>query len=91
MGFDSEKSLSLIMFKFVALNVGLAVFNMIPIPPLDGSKVAMSLMPRDWAARYEATMSQLSWVFLGLLVFRGSAILGPIQSLILQGLLSIIQ
>ena len=31
---------------FAILNIGLAVFNLIPIPPLDGSKILFSLLPR---------------------------------------------
>ncbi len=35
-------------FEYVAvLSVGLAVFNVIPIPPLDGSKVVNALLPRE--------------------------------------------
>ena len=35
-------------FEYVAiLSVGLAVFNIIPIPPLDGSKVVNSLLPKQ--------------------------------------------
>jgi len=30
---------------FAILNIGLAVFNLIPIPPLDGSKILFSLLP----------------------------------------------
>lgn len=39
-----------------SLSVGLAVFNLIPIPPLDGSKILFSLLPQDrftWLLRYE--------------------------------------
>lgn len=36
---------------FIMINIGLAVFNFIPIPPLDGSKILMAFLPDravDW-------------------------------------------
>ncbi len=36
----------------IYFNLGLAVFNLIPIPPLDGSRIAVGLMPLKWARPY---------------------------------------
>ncbi len=38
-----------IMIQFLALNTILVVFNLMPIPPLDGSKILMMLLPRESA------------------------------------------
>lgn len=35
------------LYCFAVLNIGLAVFNLIPIPPLDGSKILFSVLPRS--------------------------------------------
>ena len=32
----------------ILLNIGLAIFNLIPIPPLDGSKLLFSFLPSQW-------------------------------------------
>lgn len=36
------------MLIFVQLNIGLFVFNMIPIPPLDGSRLLYAFAPESW-------------------------------------------
>jgi Zn-dependent protease len=46
----------------ITLNVVLALFNMIPVPPLDGSHVVASLLPADLSARYRRVG------FLGIIV-----------------------
>ena len=46
-------------FMAVFINILLGIFNLIPIPPLDGSKVLPSLLPRTLAVKY----AQLTSVF----------------------------
>ena len=41
-------------FSIVTLNIFLAFFNLVPIPPLDGSKIFPRLLPRSLAMKYEA-------------------------------------
>lgn len=41
----------LLAFTF-KINVVLAVFNLIPLPPLDGSRVVMGLLPDRWTTQY---------------------------------------
>jgi len=44
--FSAEPNLlSMIIFRMALLNIALAIFNLLPIPPLDGSKVLFSLLP----------------------------------------------
>ena len=47
-----KRTASNIFLLSVYLNLGLAIFNLIPIPPLDGSKVVAGLMPRTWARQF---------------------------------------
>ncbi len=43
---------SLVQLAF--LNGFLGLFNLLPVPPLDGGQIALQLLPPEWAARYSA-------------------------------------
>ena len=49
------------------LSLGQAIFNMIPVPPLDGSKIIAGLLPDhiyEWFLRNEQLLSMLIFVLL---------------------------
>lgn len=71
----------------IMINCVLLVINLIPIPPLDGSRVVTSLLPLDLARKYNRLEYYGLWIFLGLLLllyFTNSMdiILGPIYGLV---------
>lgn len=40
------------LFTFVIINLFIGVFNLLPIPPFDGSHIVEGALPRRWAAAY---------------------------------------
>lgn len=52
----------------VVLNLVLAFFNMIPIFPLDGSRILTGLLPRDLADRFQAFEPMGPMILLGLIL-----------------------
>ncbi len=56
------------------LNLILIAFNLIPIPPLDGSHVMKYLLPVSWAVRYEA-LSRYGIIVLVVLLYFGGPLL----------------
>jgi Zn-dependent protease len=73
-----------ILFQFVQINLLLMIFNFIPIPPLDGSKVMFAFMDRRTEYQIRPVLEQYGFLILIAILFLppgdsiGSRIIGPI-------------
>lgn len=66
----SPSLLALNVLEFgVQINLVLGVFNLLPIPPLDGSKVLIALLPYEAAKRFEAISFQYGFMLILLLLY----------------------
>lgn len=61
----------------VFLNIGLGLFNLLPLPPLDGSKMIMSAMDHNTAMKYEGIAPYSFFILIGLSYVGFFSILGP--------------
>ena len=65
--YNTLSSISTVLFYFSSTNIGLAVFNLIPIPPLDGSKVLIQFLPTRaviWIQRNQMVISLIFTVLI---------------------------
>lgn len=70
--------LGLLIFEAFRLNLLLAVFNMVPIPPLDGGNVLAGLLPPGAAATFDQLRPYGIFILYGLLLTGALAyIIGP--------------
>ncbi len=77
LGGSADPNLVSLVIAYVRLNVLLAAFNMIPVPPLDGYNVLMGLVSNFWVQRLEP-LRQQGPVLLLLLVFVGGSLIYPV-------------
>ncbi|HEX7346668.1 MAG TPA: site-2 protease family protein, partial [Candidatus Limnocylindrales bacterium] len=78
-----------VLFFFILINLVLMVFNLFPIPPLDGSKVLFAFLPPQVAWRWRPILEQYGFILLLLVFFvpPGDSIGGKILVPIIDALL----
>ncbi|GAW31198.1 site-2 protease family protein [Carboxydocella sp. JDF658] len=69
-GIELSPVLEIILQGILSINVGLAVFNLLPIPPLDGSKILFGLLPYRYT-RWLELLEQYSYPILFLMLLTG--------------------
>jgi len=65
---DPDNMLTIFLFQLLLVNLILGIFNLIPIPPLDGSKMLMSQLPYNLAKEYQK-LEKYGFLILLFLVF----------------------
>ena len=80
--------LSGLLANFVFINVILGIFNLIPIPPLDGSRILMGLLPEQLARRY-AALERFGFIIIMVFFALGllNLLVWPVVNLIMNLLL----
>jgi len=85
--------LVMIVVAGIQMNVILAIFNLVPIPPLDGSKVASYGLPGSFGERYDRVMEPYGYMILLLLMVTGilSYVISPITNWVIWTLFRMVQ
>jgi len=71
----------------IVINLVLAVFNLVPVPPLDGSKIILPFLPLAWRLKY-GHLERYGLLIVLLLVFFG--VFGKVLGVLLPPLLRIL-
>ena len=87
---DIGKIIILLITSTISINIGLGVFNLIPLPPLDGSKIIMPFLPYK-AKEFFANNEQIFYIVFVLIWITGIAgtIITPAINLVSKGILSL--
>ncbi len=75
---DPASMLSYLISEIIIINLILMVFNLVPIPPLDGSKVLAVFLPEKWRHKLLYLDDRFSMLLIFAFVFFGFQLITPI-------------
>ena len=80
-----------VLLNFIFINCALFLFNLIPIPPLDGSKILLAALDPRTAYQLRPVLSQYGPILLLVVIFTGiaSRVIGPLIEGIVRLLLGL--
>ena len=81
---DADQTVAYILQMIALMNVLLALFNLIPIPPLDGHHVAKYLLPRALRGPYESIGFFGVFLVLGLIYWQGAWLLSSAKTVLVS-------
>lgn len=81
---DMKNGVYSVMSIGIAMNVALAVFNMLPVPPLDGSHVLSWSLPRSLGEKFDHLAQNYGTMILWVLFLSGALgyLIGPVQRVV---------
>lgn len=87
-----NRGLNFLLQTAMTMNVGLAIFNMLPVPPLDGSRVLQRFIPTRFQRHWESFNRAGPIAMLVLIVLGAHFLRGPIGAVsgVLSGLVEAI-
>jgi Zn-dependent protease len=75
---------SIFIYLLVLINISLFVFNLIPVPPLDGSKIILNLLPSESSIKWQEAFDHYGFILIIILVFlpviNGQSIISAVMS-----------
>ncbi|MBN1618819.1 site-2 protease family protein [Candidatus Dojkabacteria bacterium] len=60
----SQNFISIVLLVFIIVNLSLTIFNLIPLPPLDGHKIVRALLPSGIRYYWETLENYGSWILM---------------------------
>ena len=79
-----------IILSIVTMNIGLGVFNLLPLPPLDGSKIFLPILPRN-AKTWFINNQQIFYIIFLIIWITGIAgrLISPLIDTMTEGILGL--